>query len=198
MPFLILGIGAAVALESLARAASWLIERLQSDDSTGTAETGAQSRTRTVPGYVIGVAALAFALVLTTMNWTVSDRSADDSGQVYVNAVFNALPANAAIVSYWDPSAPLWYGKFVEGLRPDVLIVDDTNLVYEGWGSAAKRIAALICTRPVFTIRIGEADLAPLRLSYKVTPFMTVRVSSLGPSAVLNQTVWRVDPLRPC
>ncbi len=198
VPFLILGIGAAVGLESLARAVSWLVERLRSDGLTDTSGSAADRRTRSVPGYVIGMAALAFALVLTTMNWTVSDRSDDDSGQVYVNAVFDALPANAAIVSYWDPSAPLWYGHFVEGLRPDVLIVDDTNLVYEGWGSAAKRIASLICTRPIFTIRIGEADLAPLRLSYKVTPFMTVRVSSLGPSAVLNQTVWRVDPLRPC
>ena len=49
--------------------------------------------------------------------------------------MFAALPPDAAILSYWDASTPLWHATLVEGRRPDVLVVDDTNIVYEGWGT---------------------------------------------------------------
>jgi len=39
---------------------------------------------------------------------------------------------NAVIVSWWSASTTLWYGQRVEGLRPDVLIVDDSNRVDNG------------------------------------------------------------------
>ena len=47
-------------------------------------------------------------------------------------------------------SPPLWYAPLVDGLRPDLLVVDDTNIVYEGWGNREARIASVICERPVF------------------------------------------------
>jgi len=183
-PLLVLAIGTAVALEASARGAAAIGRRLARRDGAP----------------VVAMAALAFAVVLAGLNWSAADRSADRSGQEYVDAVFSALPANAAIVSYWDPSAPLWYGQHVEGLRPDVLIVDDTNIVYEGWGSAVRRVADLICQRPVFLIRVGDPDLAPFRSSYRLTLFMTVRIGALGPSATVSQRIFRVEPLppRPC
>ena len=109
------------------------------------------------------------------------------------NSVRAGISSNAAVISYWDPTAPLWYAQHVEGQRPDVLIVDDSNIVYENWGDSVHRIAALICDRPVFVLRINETDLAPIRLRYGVTPFLTVRSSALGPTAVLDQAVLRVE-----
>ena len=85
-------------------------------------------------GVLVGAAALIFAFGLWTINWSASDRSGDRSGQEYVDAVFSALPPGAAIISHWGASTPLWHGQFVEGMRPDVLIVDDTNIVYERLG----------------------------------------------------------------
>src|SRR3972149_11762658 len=112
---------------------------------------------------------MAFALLLAITNWAAADRSGDRSGEEYVDAVFGALPANAAIVTYWDPSAPLWYGQHVEGRRPDLLIVDDSNIVYENWATPERRRRPRACAPPPLCRRVGERDLAPIRQQYRLT-----------------------------
>jgi len=181
VPWLILAIGTSVALEWVAAVLTRRWGRFAGREV----------------GAVIGPAALVFVLVLGTMNWSASDRSGDRSGQQYVDAVFAALPQDAAILSYWDASTPLWHGRFVQGGRPDVLVVDDTNIVYEAWGTREQRIAALICQRPVFILRLDERDLAPTRRAYRLEPFMTVRVAGGGPSAVVQRPIYRIKPLDP-
>ena len=91
-------------------------------------------------------------------------------------------------------STPLWHSQIVLGARPDVLIVDDTNVVYEGWGSRENRIASLICDRPVFIIRLHETDLAPTKALFQVTEIAKVRVGSGGPTAVITRPLDRVAP----
>ncbi|MGH2464532.1 MAG: protein O-mannosyl-transferase family, partial [Candidatus Limnocylindrales bacterium] len=142
VPWLILGIGASVGGEGAAR----LIERTfrRRLDALPAMDAARLS------GLVVGTAGLAFVVVLGGLNWSAADLSADLTGPTYVDAVFSHLPQGAAILSYWDASTPLWYGQHVEGRRSDVLIVDDTNIVYEGWGTRENRIATLICQRPVF------------------------------------------------
>jgi hypothetical protein len=83
----------------------------------------------------------------------------------------------------------------VLGRRPDVLIVDDTNIVYEGWVTRERRIAALICERPVFILRLKDVDLQATRAAYRVKPFITVSVAEGGPSATVTRDVYRVEPL---
>ena len=39
------------------------------------------------------------------------------------------LEPNAVIVSWWSYSTPLWYAQQVEGLRPDIFIVDDRTML---------------------------------------------------------------------
>jgi hypothetical protein len=182
VPWLVLAIGTAVALESVARALgspsvpSWL---------------------RASGARLLGAAALAFAVALSAMNWGASDRSGDRSADVFVNAVFEALPHDAAILSQWDASTPMWHARYVLGQRPDVLIVDDTNIVYEGWATRERRIASLICERPVFILRLREDDLRPTRAAFRVEPFLTVQVASGGPSAAIDRPVLRVEPIDP-
>ena len=178
VPWLILAIGAMVGLE-------WLNRRLI-EWSRRLVRIGA--------GRLMGLAALTFAVVLGATNWSASDRSRDRSAQDYVNAVFAALPPNAAILSYWDASTALWYGQLIEGLRPDVLVVDDSNVVYEGWGTRVRRISSLICERPVFLLLLTERDVAPSRQAFLLVPFLTVRVAQGGPSAYLPRPVFRVEP----
>ena len=113
------------------------------------------------------------------------------------DAVFGSLPANAAILSYWDASTPLWHGQLVERLRSDVLVVDDTNIVYEGWVTRERRIESLICGRPVFILRLSEVDLLPTRQEFRLTPFLDVRVAAGEPSASLTSEIYRVEPLDP-
>jgi len=181
VPWLVLGIGATVAIQGIADALARWDRRIAQIDA----------------GVAVGAAALIFAAGLGTINWSASDRSGDRSGQDYVDAVFASLPHDAAILSYWDASTPLWHGQLVEGLRPDLLIVDDTNIVYDGWVTRERRISSLICERPVFILRLSDRDLTPTRQAFRLDPFMTVRVAAGGPSAAVNRPIDRVEPLNP-
>jgi hypothetical protein len=176
--WLVLAVGGAVAVEWLAALAGRFIPSAS-----------------TAAGAVVGGVAVAGAVVLIATTWTSADRSADRSGEDYVAAVFGALPADAVILSEWDSSTPLWHGQHVRGERPDVLIVDDTNIVYEGWVTREARIASVICDRPVFILRLSEGDLAPTRAAYRLTPFLPVQVAVGGPSAEIEREIYRVEPL---
>ena len=128
------------------------------------------------------------------VNLPAADKSADRSARTYVDMVWAALPENAAILSFWGPSPPLWHAQQVLGERPDVLVVDDTNIVYEGWGTREARIASLICTRPVFILPVNKSILDPTLKLYDVTPVVTVPIGALAPTAAFKVPVYRVDP----
>jgi hypothetical protein len=196
VPWLLLAIGMAVALETIAR----LPTRVLDAASTRAQDTRVRDRpgetVRRVGGAVAVAAALAFAGALGTINWSASDRSGDRSGTEYADAVFSSLPPNAAILVWWDAASPLWYARYVEGRRPDLLIVDDTNIVYEGWRTREARIASLICRRPVFIIRPGDPETA-LTDSYRLDPVLTVPAAYGGPTAVGTRPIYRVTPKDP-
>ncbi len=67
---------------------------------------------------------------------------------------------NAVIVSWWSASTTLWYGQRVEGLRPDVLIVDDSNRVDNGvtFEQVTDVFDKYLGKRPVYTIRTDAGD----------------------------------------
>jgi hypothetical protein len=182
VPWLILVLGTGVALEAAARA----LEALEPSRIAGLGV-----------GSLVGATTLALAVGLAAANWTAADRSADRSAETFVDTVLAALPPDAAILSEWDASTPLWHARYVLDRRPDILIVDDTNIVYEGWVSRENRIASLICERPVFILRLGEADLAPTRAAYRLEPVTAVNVALGGPSAAVTRQLYRVHPLDP-
>jgi hypothetical protein len=182
VPWLLLAIGAALALESVARAL---------------AARGPSRLRGSAVGTLVGAAAIALAAGLALMNWTASDRSGDRSADTFVDTVLEALPQDAAILSEWDASTPLWHARHVLDRRPDVLIVDDTNIVYEDWGTREARIASLICERPVFILRLRDSDLEPTRAAFRVEPFVSVVVAQGGPSASVGRQVFRVTPFDP-
>ncbi len=190
VPWLVLGIGTAAALEAIARG----VTRLGARRAALAADAAERRR---VAGTGVALVALGLAVVLAGLNWADADRSGDRSGDDYVASTLDLLPQDAAILSYWDTSTPLWHALFVEGRRPDVLVVDDTNIVYDGWGTREARIASLICQRPVYILRLSERDLVPTRRDYALTPVGTVPVSSGGPSASTTRPVYRVEPLDP-
>ena len=148
-------------------------------------------------GAVVGAVAIALVVLLGARDLPGADRSGDARGPAFVDAVFATLPPDAAILTPWDASTPLWYGQHVEGRRPDVLIVDDTNIVYDGWVTREARIASLVCQRPVYILRLDDADLLPTLATYDLQPVASVRVGAGGPSAALLQSVYRVTPRDP-
>lgn len=183
VPWMILALGVAVAVEGLAGLARGIAEWRRPFP-------GAMPDM----GVVVSAVAIVAAVALATTTWTRADRSADRSGEDYVAAVFMALPPNAVILSEWDASTPLWHGQHVRGERQDVLIVDDTNIVYEGWGTREARIASVVCERPTFILRISSGDLVPTMAEYTLTPFLRVHVAAGGPTGNLEREIYRVDP----
>ena len=66
------------------------------------------------------------------------------------------LARDAVIESTWYASTALWYGQKVEGLRPDVLIVDDSNRKNDHIGAAGQVwdvFDTYLGKRPVYTYR---------------------------------------------
>jgi hypothetical protein len=181
VPWLVLVIGAAVTLEGVAQMLAARPAWVRGLDL----------------GPFVGAASVAFAVELVLTTWRAADRSDDRSGDVFVDTVLQALPANAAILSEWDASTPLWHARNVLDRRHDVLIVDDTNIVYEGWGTRERRIASLICERPVFILRLRDTDQKPTRAQFQVEPFITVDVAAGGPTATITQQVYEVAPRDP-
>jgi len=177
VPLLMLAVGASVAVEGLAAA-------VRGRPAVGRIQAGA----------IVSGTALVLGVALGAAHWGSSDRSHDRSGETYVNTVMGALPADAAILTGWTVSTPLWYAQLVEGRRPDVLVIDDTNIVYDGWVTRERAIGAHVCARPVYILRVDERDLAPTRREFELEAFLEVDVSTGGPSAVRTGTIYRVLP----
>ena len=179
--WLILAITAAVGLESLAGAVQARSARIGRRDAAA----------------LVGVAGLVCSVSLGALHWPSSDRSGDRTAEAYVDALFQVMPQDAVILTEWDVSTPLWHAQLVLGRRPDILVVDDTNIVYDGWGSRERRIEDVICDRPVYILRIDEADLGPTRAQFRLDAVANVSVARGGPSAVVTRRLYRAETLGP-
>ena len=127
------------------------------------------------PGTWLGRVAIGLAAVILVVPILVPvpdrlsdlDVSGDHSTRVWMEATFAALPANAVIISWWSYSTALWYGHFVEGLRPDVKIIDDRTILDDGYGTVQNAIDAYLGKRPVYLIRISY-DLPQFQQRYSL------------------------------
>lgn len=83
------------------------------------------------------------------------------------------LPADAVIVSWWGSSNALWYGQKVEGLRPDVYVVDDRTRLDQNLGQVWDVIDSYLGTRPVFLERLygGPDGMQVLSVMYELKDF---------------------------
>ena len=95
------------------------------------------------------------------------DASQETRGRAVLEATFDALPADAVVLSWWSYSTTLWYGRWVEGRRPDVTILDDRDILDDGFGRVEAAIDHFLGERPVYLIRL-ERDLAALEARYEL------------------------------
>ena len=52
----------------------------------------------------------------------------------WTDHALDVMEPDAAIVSWWSYSTPLWYAQRVEGRRPDITIIDDRTRLDENLG----------------------------------------------------------------
>ncbi|HYK95240.1 MAG TPA: DUF2723 domain-containing protein [Candidatus Dormibacteraeota bacterium] len=112
-----------------------------------------------------------------------ADRSRATEAQVWLNEALPAVAQGAVLVSWWSTSTPLWYAQKVEGLRPDIDIIDDRTMLDLGLGRAPDVINRYLGTRPVYVIRLAGGDTDELTRQFDMTV-----VASGG-----NTAVWKVN-----
>lgn len=162
----------------LAITAGWLADavlaRATGDDGDDSALDIAPARGRLTLRASVAVV-LAIALLVPTgvalnPRWRAVDRSADTIMRAWLDDLMASLEPDAVIVSWWSFSTPIWYGQLVEGSRPDVLLIDDSNLVNDHLGTAEDVIERYLGIRPVYVIRSSPSDIDALAVRYAIEP----------------------------
>ena len=156
-----------------------LIERLQRIRL----DEPALDRATAVAALVLGAVLLWPAVTTLGTRRHDADRSGDTSAQAWLAEVLRVIPGNAVLVSWWSTSTPLWYAQNVEGLRPDIFVVDDRTMLDLDLGRAPDVISRYLDEgRPVYAIRLSGPDTDEL-----LAQFLMTRVASDG-----NTAVWQV------
>jgi hypothetical protein len=88
-----------------------------------------------------------------------ADMHNDTAARRWLLAALSGIEPDAVVVSWWSTSTVLWYGQLVDGLRPDLTIVDDRTRLDLDYGEATDVIARFLGSRPVYVIRANAYDL---------------------------------------
>ena len=166
---------------------------------TGTAPDGGDAaRTRTRPAgdrrrssriaVVLGIALLVPTLLVVPARYDAVDARRDTGAERWAEHVFDVLEPNAAIVSWWSYSTPLWYAQRVRGERPDVTIIDDRTRLDEDLGGLTDVIDANLGKRPVYVLRADSREVALLADRYDLEYIDGVDASALTRVIGLRKT----------
>lgn len=163
VPLLVACLWAGLALDALSDAVASLV-------------AGQRARRVAWLAAVVSSALVVAAMVVpASQRLEAQDASGDRRGRAYLDAAFDTLEPDGVVVSWWSYSTPLWYGQHVEGRRPDLTIIDDRDVLDDGWGTAEAAIDAHLDERPVYVIRL-DRDLPALARRYVLTPVTDVPV----------------------
>ena len=123
---------------------------------------------------VVAAAIVAVILLIPTLGVLdarrhAADRSGDTGAALWLVQALPAVPQGAVLISWWSTSTPLWYAQKVQGLRPDIEIIDDRTMLDEDLGRAPDIIRRTLGTRPVYVIRVEGDDLDELTSQFDMT-----------------------------
>ena len=103
---------------------------------------------------VLGLGALLPAASLVT-GYGPHDQSHNRDAHEWVASVHALLPPNSVVVSWWSYSTPLWHHRWVLGERPDLTIIDERDILDEGYRTMNNAIRAHFGRRPVYVVLPG-------------------------------------------
>lgn len=119
---------------------------------------------------IFAVAMLVPSALAINSRWMSADQSGNTDAVAWLDQAFGSMDQGAVVISWWSYSTPMWYGEFVQGRRPDLLIVDDSNAVWDQLGSLDAIIDSYLGTRPVYVIRQSDSDIQNLGKQYAIQP----------------------------
>jgi hypothetical protein len=140
----ILGVGVAMVAAAAARAAA--------EVSRHWAATRGRRVAATMVGALVLLGAASLPAISLLGRYDLRDLSRTTTADRWVSAVYGDLPPNAVLISWWSYSTPLWYHRWVLGERPDVLILDDRNILDDGYGTITRAVRTFLGSRPVFVV----------------------------------------------
>ena len=141
----LIGVALAAIGAATARAAAGVVRRLA-------ATTEGRRRLATFAGgLVVGIGALIPGAALVT-GYDAHDESRNRDADAWVASVHELLPPNAVVVSWWSYSTPLWYHRWVLGERPDLTIIDERDILDDGYRTMNNAIRAHFGERPVYVV----------------------------------------------
>ncbi len=132
---------------------------------------------------VLALALVAPGLLSASSSRLHADRSGDRYAGIWLGQALATVAPNAVIVSWWTTSTPLWYGQFVEGLRPDVFVVDDRTMLDQNLGGATDVVARFLGQRPVYITRANGRDLGLVLEQFDIEPVLTSGGVQIGNSS---------------
>ncbi len=95
------------------------------------------------------------------------DQSTVTEASDWAHLAMRTFAPDAVVVSWWSYSTTLWYVQLVEGVRPDVWIVDDRTRLDQNLGDVSDVIDAQLGRRPVYLVRLPESgEIDDLRSRY--------------------------------
>ena len=111
-------------------------------------------------GLVLGLGLLLPAVSFATQYGARAEQAQNRDADRWVASVHSALPPEAVIISWWSYSTPLWYHRWILGERPDVKIIDERNIIDDGYGTIDRAIDSFLGRgRPVYVVPpIWELD----------------------------------------
>jgi hypothetical protein len=140
----------------------------------------------------LAAGSLLYPSWLVRHHWPAADQHEWRDGERFERAMLADLKPRAVVFSWWSYSTSLWYGRYVEGRRPDVTIVDESDLVEQGVSEAAEAIAAAYPQRPVYLIPQPD-QVASLGMQFRLKPLPYLIQFGQG----VYEVVGRYQPFMP-
>ena len=114
--------------------------------------------------------ALVLPIVIAAGNVAANDASGNRDGERFAQSVFDNLPPNAVLLTYWDALTTLGYEHCVEGVRPDVAMRSldvKARVVCDPVTASLEEVAR---QRPLYALFVATGELQPLRASFDLVP----------------------------
>jgi len=112
----------------------------------------ARRRLATAAACVILVLGALLPTASVVTGYAAHDQSQNREADAWVASVHEQLPPNAVIISWWSYSTPLWYHRWVLGERPDITIIDERNILDDGYRTMRNAIRSFVGRRPVYVV----------------------------------------------
>jgi hypothetical protein len=151
--------------------ATVLIARLAPGPRAAPLQSPTLSRIVLATSALVGVLLLVPALGDLDARRKLANRSGEVGAAVWLAQALPVIQQGAVVVSWWSTSTPLWYAQKVEGLRPDIDVIDDRTMLDRHLGRAPDVIKRTLAEgRPIYAIRIDyNGDLAELTNQFDMT-----------------------------